>query len=64
MWKSKLKFWQKVKQTIRKEHGAKPCKDFNLSCSTCQAYMMLSWIDNEIDTLKWANSRNYKLKPK
>jgi len=49
---NEIKFWKEAKKIIRQGYG-KSCKEFNLSCSACQANLVYSWIDNHIALLKW-----------
>ena len=40
--------WEAVINKIKQVFGKKPCKDFNIECPTCRAYMMISWIESYI----------------
>jgi hypothetical protein len=42
-----------LSKKIRKDFGKSTCKDFNISCSTCQAYLALQIIEDMIDLECW-----------
>lgn len=49
--KQEIDFWKKAVKLLKKQYG-KPCKDFNISCPICQAYLVISWIENHADVLE------------
>jgi len=55
-----IKLLDKVQKLIKEKFG-KPCKEFNIECPTCKAYLVHSWIDNYLDLFKIERSiKNFK----
>jgi hypothetical protein len=58
--KDEIKFWQKAIKILEKGYG-KRCKNFSTKCVQCWAGVAIGFLNDHIDTLKWAMNQN---KPK
>lgn len=55
--KEELIFWKEARNKIIKQYG-KPCKQVDIHCAGCQAYIALSWINGHIDLIEWEMKNN------
>ena len=45
-------FWEDAIEKIREGYG-KPCKEFDIDCCGCRANLVVVWIENHIDLIKY-----------